>query len=192
MSDRALAVGVEVGNSAVVNAMRMVARQIIVQRQGFRRGPLVRQLKSWVRAALDDHPGAAVVTLRIVLAAEMRQLNRQYRGKDYATNVLAFPLSRTSVARRQATDTTLHGDVVICAPVVAAEAAAQGKDCAAHWAHLTVHGVLHLRGFDHETAADAARMEAREISLLARLGVADPYVLADENVVAGGASAGKR
>ena len=99
-------------------------------------------------------------------AAEARRLNREYRGRDYATNVLSFPYS----------DKPLCGDVVICAPVVAREARAQGKDVRAHHAHLLVHGLLHLRGYDHERGPrEAARMEARERAILSRLGFPDPY-----------------
>ncbi len=124
--------------------------------------PPDRALRRWARAAL---PRAAVVTLRYVAEAEGRRLNRAYRGRDYATNVLTFVYSRAPLA----------GDVVVCAPVVAREARAQGKPAAAHHAHLLVHGLLHLQGHDHVRAADAARMERRERAILARLGFADPY-----------------
>jgi probable rRNA maturation factor len=121
-------------------------------------------LRRWARAALAR---SAEVTLRFVAAAEGRRLNREFRGKDYATNVLTFVYGERPLA----------GDVVICAPVIAAEARAQGKAVAAHHAHMVVHGLLHLQGFDHERAADAHRMEARERRILARLGFADPYSL---------------
>jgi probable rRNA maturation factor len=120
-------------------------------------------LRRWSRAALR---GAADVTIRYVAEAEGRRLNRAYRGKDYATNVLTFGYGRSP---------RLAGDVVICAPVVAREARAQGKPVASHHAHLLVHGLLHLQGFDHERAADAKRMESRERAILARLGFPDPY-----------------
>ena len=100
------------------------------------------------------------VTLRLVGAAEGRRLNRVYRKRDYATNVLAFD----------------NGDVVLCHPVVAREARRQRKTLEAHYAHLVVHAMLHLRGFRHERARDAARMERRESAILARLGYADPYL----------------
>ena len=119
-------------------------------------------LRRWARAALAR---SAEVTLRFVAAAEGRRLNREFRGKDYATNVLTFVYGERPLA----------GDVVICAPVIAAEARAQGKAVAAHHAHMVVHGLLHLQGFDHERAADAARMEGRERAILARLGYPDPY-----------------
>jgi probable rRNA maturation factor len=109
----------------------------------------------------------AEVTVRFVDADEGRQLNRDWRHKDYATNVLSFPYDIEPVA---------IGDLAICLPVVLTEAAAQGKTAAAHFAHLIVHGMLHLQGYDHETsAADAVRMEALEREVLARLGYPDPY-----------------
>ncbi len=97
-------------------------------------------------------------------------LNRRYRHRDYATNVLSFPVELPAGIA-----TPLIGDLVICAPVVAREAAAQGKPARAHWAHLSVHGVLHLLGHDHIVEADATRMEALERRILATLGIADPY-----------------
>ena len=119
-------------------------------------------LRKWAAAALRR---AANVTLRYVGEAEARSLNLEYRGRDYATNVLTFIYEKKPLA----------GDVVICAPVVAREARSQGKSARAHHAHLLVHGLLHLQGFDHEEEREAARMEARERSILARLGFADPY-----------------
>jgi probable rRNA maturation factor len=110
-------------------------------------------------------PDDAQVTVRFVAEAEGRRLNREYRGKDNATNVLSFPYSAKP----------LHGDLVICAPVVAREAKAQQKTLRAHHAHMLVHGLLHLAGLDHERDRDAARMEGRERRILAKLGFADPY-----------------
>ena len=103
--------------------------------------------------------------MRYVGEAESRRLNRQFRGKDYATNVLSFPYSAKP----------LEGDLVICAPVVAREAREQEKALRAHHAHMLVHGLLHLAGLDHEHGREAERMEARERRILARLGFADPY-----------------
>lgn len=122
------------------------------------------EIRGWARAALA---GGAQVTIRYVDAEEGRALNRDYRGKDYATNVLSFAYE---------TDPLTVGDLVICAPVVAEEAVAQGKPLHAHHAHLVVHGMLHLQGYDHETsAADAEVMEQEEREILAGLGFADPY-----------------
>ena len=120
------------------------------------------RLRSWARAALARE---AQVTLRYVAEAEGRRLNRAFRGKDHATNVLTFVYSARPLA----------GDIVICAPVVAREAREQGKAIAAHHAHLVVHGLLHLQGYDHERDADAKRMEVRERRILAALGFGDPY-----------------
>jgi probable rRNA maturation factor len=121
-------------------------------------------LRRFVRAALARD---ARVTLRIVDGREGRALNRRYRSRDYATNVLTFVYDD---------DVSLAGDIVLCAPVVLKEARAAHKTPAAHYAHLVIHGMLHLQGYDHERDADAARMEARETALLQKLGYADPYV----------------
>lgn len=123
-------------------------------------------LRLWARAALRCD---AVVTIRYVAEQEARCLNRDHRGRDYATNVLTWILG----ARRPG---PLLGDVAICAPVVAREAREQGKPLEAHHAHLVVHALLHLQGHDHErSAAEAGRMERRERDILARLGFPDPY-----------------
>ena len=124
--------------------------------------PADRSLRAWAHAALGR---AAQVTLRYVGEAEGRRLNREFRGGDYATNVLTFVYG----------DKPLQGDIVICAPVVMREARAQGKVLRAHHAHLLVHGLLHLQGLDHERDLDAVRMEARERAILRRLGFPDPY-----------------
>ncbi len=124
--------------------------------------PTDAQVRRWARAALTR---TATVTVRYVAEAESRRLNREYRGRNHATNVLSFVYEPRPLA----------GDIVICAPIVAREARAQGKSVAAHHAHLLVHGLLHLRGFDHERARDAGRMERRERAILARLGFPDPY-----------------
>ena len=131
--------------------------------------PLRPQIRSWVRAALDvDGVRGGQITVRLVDAEEGRRLNRDYRGKDYATNVLSFPYELEPV---------LCGDLVLCAPVVARETDEQGKLLAAHYAHLIVHGLLHLQGYDHETGAqDARRMEDHERAILAALGFTDPYL----------------
>lgn len=127
--------------------------------------PSDRRLRTWARSALRRR---ATVTVRFVAEAEGRRLNREFRGKDYATNVLSFHYESGPRA-------PLAGDLVICAPVVAREAREQGKPLEAHYAHLLVHGLLHLQGRDHETEADALRMEREERAILRRLGFPDPY-----------------
>ena len=126
------------------------------------------QVRRWVRAALlADGELPAEVAVRFVDAEEGRTLNHDYRHKDYATNVLSFVYS---------SDPVVAGDLVVCLPVVVREAGEQGKTVEAHFAHLIVHGMLHLLGYDHETGArDAKRMEAREREILAGLGYPDPY-----------------
>lgn len=131
--------------------------------------PLRPAIRAWVRAALDvDGPRGGQITLRFVDAEEGQSLNRDFRHKDYATNVLSFPYEQEPV---------VCGDLVICAPVVMREAAEQGKTLEAHYAHLIVHGLLHLQGYDHETSDDDAQaMEDKEREILASLGFADPYL----------------
>ena len=118
----------------------------------------------WIRHALERE---AEITVRIVDGAEGQTLNRDFRKKDYATNVLTFDYS---------TEPVVCADLVLCAPVVAREAEEQGKTLQAHYAHLIVHGTLHAQGWDHETSeADAQAMEAQEVEILARLGWGNPY-----------------
>lgn len=141
-----------------------------------RRGiPSAASFKRWIAAALAGarHRAPAELSIRIVGAREGRSLNRRYRDRDYATNVLSFPVELPSGVA-----SPLLGDLVICAPVVAREARGQAKPPRTHYAHLTVHGVLHLLGFDHQNERDAARMEALETRVLAGLGIADPYLAA--------------
>jgi probable rRNA maturation factor len=130
-------------------------------------------LRRWVRAALAEDIAALSIVLRFVEEAESRALNRRYRRRDRPTNVLAFVYDAERGAGRQA----LSGDIVLCAPVARHEATKQGKPLTAHWAHLVVHGMLHLQGYDHGRAPEAAQMEAREIAILARLGFGNPYLL---------------
>jgi len=135
--------------------------------------PPPEQLQAWTRQALGEGPGPVEVTVRVVDEAEMTALNGTYRHREGPTNVLSFPGDTIP-----GTDITLLGDVVICAPVVAREAAAQGKPTAAHWAHMVVHGMLHLQGLDHQDDAGAAVMEMREVAILAAMGFPDPYAAA--------------
>jgi probable rRNA maturation factor len=134
--------------------------------------PASTSFRRWAEAALlgARHRKPAALSIRIVGAREGRALNLQYRGKDYATNVLSFP-----VELPRGVASPLLGDLVICAPVVACEAREQHKAPRDHYAHLTVHGVLHLLGFDHQNERDATRMETLETRILATLGIADPY-----------------
>lgn len=132
--------------------------------------PAAAAFQQWIDAALADLEAPAEVVIRVVGEAEGRRLNRDYRDKDYATNVLSFPFEAPPPVLSE-----LLGDLVLCAPVVAREAAEQGKVPIAHWAHLVVHGVLHLRGYDHQTEDEAAEMEGLEREILAGLGFPDPY-----------------
>ncbi len=123
-------------------------------------------LRAWASLAAGERHGE--LGIRVVGSGESRALNRRWRGRAGATNVLSFPAARTP-GRGQL------GDLVVCAPLVAREAREQGKSLRSHWAHMIIHGTLHLLGFDHVRAADARRMEGRERALLARLGIGDPY-----------------
>lgn len=136
--------------------------------------PEVTQFQRWLQAAILPFQDEAEVTIRIVDEPESQQLNLQYRGKDKATNVLSFPFQCPP-----GIELPLLGDLVICAGVVRAEAAEQNKPLAAHWAHMVVHGCLHLLGFDHINDADAEQMEAEEIQILQQLGISNPYLLDD-------------
>ena len=159
---------------------------VTVQFAGSRRGiPHSLSLAHWAQAAfaVAKAPRAARnstanLTIRVVGTAESRVLNRTWRGKDKPTNVLSFP-SGDFVADKLVAPVfgeALLGDLAICAPVVAREAREQDKPAKAHWAHMVVHGVLHLLGYDHENDRDAEAMEAREVAILRRFGYADPYV----------------
>ena len=134
--------------------------------------PAPASFRLWVGAALRGakRRKATELAIRIVDTQEGRTLNREYRSKDYATNVLSFPVELPPGVRLP-----LIGDLAICAPVVTREAAEQGKPARNHWAHMTVHGVLHLLGYDHIEDAEAEAMEALETRILAGLGIADPY-----------------
>lgn len=134
--------------------------------------PSVEQLQQWVHAALTaaTYTEPAELTIRIVDEEEGQALNRDYRQRDYATNVLSFPFDEAIEL-----PLNLLGDLVICAPVVSREAAQQEKAVSAHWAHLVVHGCLHLLGYDHMNDDDADTMESLEVAIMANLGFAHPY-----------------
>lgn len=152
-------------NTAARARHRLPELRLAVQYPGGKdQAPTRPQLRRWVRAACAI---PAEVTLRFVGDEEGRNLNRDYRGKDYATNVLSFPYESGE---------RISGDLVLCLPVVAREAEQQGKSREAHCAHLVVHGMLHLQGYDHETGSDdAEHMEALEREILDALGYPDPY-----------------
>jgi probable rRNA maturation factor len=130
--------------------------------------PTRAQFRRWIKVALQRD---AIITLRIVDESEGRELNKNYRGKDYATNVLTFVYDDADPGNSG----PLTGDVVICAPVVEREAAAQHGDLLAHYAHLSLHAALHLQGYQHDNDADAAGMEKLEIALMLKLRYPDPY-----------------
>jgi len=132
--------------------------------------PEDRQFRLWAATALQCRDGAELA-IRLVDEEESRALNHRYRGRDGATNVLSFPADLPPEV-----DVPLLGDIVLCAPLVAQEAAAQGKRPDDHWAHLVIHGVLHLLGHDHLEVAEAEAMESLEVELLQSLGIADPYL----------------
>ncbi|MCC8539117.1 rRNA maturation RNase YbeY [Xanthomonas axonopodis pv. poinsettiicola] len=136
--------------------------------------PSAVSFRKWVAAALKGRIREADLAVRVVDEKEGCSLNHHYRGKDYATNVLSFP-AELPEGLPKGIKMPLLGDLVICAPVVAREAAEQGKSLAAHYAHLTVHGTLHLLGWDHEDDKEADAMEQLEREILADLGIEDPY-----------------
>ena len=130
--------------------------------------PSRQKIRSWVIAAMKEEMTVAV---RVVDEDEARTLNHQYRGRDYATNVLSFGYQTEPCS----------GDLILCAPVIERESVAQGKDLEAHYAHLIIHGILHLQGFDHEEEPSAKVMEALETSVMQALGYGDPYTSAQVN-----------
>jgi probable rRNA maturation factor len=161
----------------------MAVSLISVQYASGQRGvPHARSLRRWAQLALSASVSKAVgkaspsLCVRVVNAAESRRLNRQWRNKDKPTNVLSFPCYESGVDSVAApARAPWLGDIAICAPVVAREAREQGKPLNAHWAHMVMHGVLHLLGYDHVRERDAVKMEALETKLLARLGFDNPY-----------------
>lgn len=139
--------------------------------------PDIEAIQAWANAAVkqvESNPSAREITVRIVDVDEITQLNEQYRQKTGATNVLSFPFELPPGVPAEACDSSL-GDLVVCAAVVAQEAEAQHKSVEAHWAHMIVHGTLHLLGYDHLTDDEAQQMESEEIAVLNNFGYANPY-----------------
>ncbi len=149
-------------------------KEIVIQRRvSSQEGlPAAASLRAWATAALGSACGD--LSIRIVDEAESQDLNSRYRHKHKPTNVLSFPYDGETL------DVPVLGDIVICAPVIAREAQEQGKEPRAHWAHMVVHGCLHLLGYDHENDKDAVEMERREREILADFGFPDPYLLEHE------------
>jgi probable rRNA maturation factor len=152
--------------------------QVELQRRVQAWSPPAREISRWASAALGRRAQGHEIGVRVVGRAESRRLNARFRGRDKPTNVLSFPMAAflqgAAVPSKSAAPRPL-GDLVICAEVLQAEAREQKKELRAHWAHLVVHGALHLIGYDHELRADAERMERREVRVLRSLGFANPY-----------------
>jgi probable rRNA maturation factor len=157
------------GGSAV---RRGHALRLLLARRVRAWSPPRAELESWARAALGRRAAGSEVGVCVVGASESRRLNARFRGRDAPTNVLSFPAARMPAAAGAA---RALGELIVCPQVLRQEARAQDKTLRAHWAHLIVHGTLHLVGYDHLRAADARRMERREIRVLRRLGFANPY-----------------
>ena len=136
--------------------------------------PSPEQFRSWLQAVLRDHPDDSEIVIRITDEHEMTELNQRYRDRQSATNVLSFPFEAPDGIQMD-----LLGDLVVCSPVVAREAEEQGKTLDAHWAHMIIHGTLHLLGYDHIEDDEAEIMERMEIDILKDLGFTNPYVMVD-------------
>lgn len=156
------------GAAGTTPRLRLAVQYAVADRNGL---PSRAELRRWAQAALMHD---AEVTLRFVEEDEGRRLNRDYRGKDYATNVLTFAYDAAPAPAPHPT-AMLSGDIVLCARVIAREAVEQGRPLADHCAHMVVHGMLHLQGYDHEREGEATAMEAVERFILRRLGFPDPY-----------------
>ncbi len=146
--------------------------EIILQRAAITAAPATEKFQRWVKAALKNKINTAELTIRIVDKDEMTELNSTYRKKHKPTNVLSFPFD---MPEEMHTEIPILGDIVICADIIIEEAAEQQKSADAHWAHMVVHGTLHLLGYDHEQDADAIVMETEEINILTTLGFENPY-----------------
>ncbi len=143
---------------------------------GFLTVPSIENIQKWVETAYQGDSNTSLC-IRIVDAVEGKQLNEAYRGKAYATNVLSFPFEAPPIPVEASLASPYLGDLVLCEPVIQHEAIEQQKTSMQHWAHLTIHGVLHLQGYDHITTNDAYQMESLEIQLLNHLGIANPYTI---------------
>lgn len=144
-----------------------------VVRQGRDWAPAAAEIRNWASAALGRRAAGAELAVRVVKPAESKRLNALYRGRDQPTNVLSFPVPRLPAAAGRSPRPL--GDLVICASVVREEARLQRKAVKSHWAHLVIHGALHLLGYDHERDDEARRMERREVAVLKRFGINNPY-----------------
>ena len=138
--------------------------------------PSEEQIRAWVSSVLEGRMPSAELTIRIVDETESAQLNQEYRHKEGATNVLSFPFESDVPL-----EVPLLGDIVICAPVVVREALEQHKDVLSHWAHMVIHGTLHLLGYDHVADAEAVAMEQQEIDLMQQLGFSNPYEVSTQS-----------
>ncbi|HUK02940.1 MAG TPA: rRNA maturation RNase YbeY [Steroidobacteraceae bacterium] len=146
-----------------------------VSRRGREWVPGTREIGAWAGAALGRRASGRELAVRVVGARESRRLNARYRGHDKPTNVLSFPVVAGAQRSLPGVAARPLGDLVICSSVVRREARGQGKSIRAHWAHLIVHGALHLIGYDHEEPREARRMERREVAILRQFGIANPY-----------------
>jgi probable rRNA maturation factor len=160
-------------NSKIQNNTRHIIIQKVAK-SAF--SPSSSQLRKWAQIALDKKITDVEITLRIIDKAEMIRLNATYRGKHQPTNILSFPFA---TPKEMTLNVRILGDIAICAEVVNEEAIAQNKPLAAHWAHMIVHGILHLLGYDHQTNDDAVIMESLEINILKTLGFNNPYILGE-------------
>jgi probable rRNA maturation factor len=151
------------------------ALRVDVVRAGTDWAPGAAAIRAWASAALGRRAAGAELAVRVVKPAESQRLNARYRGRDQPTNVLSFPVPALPDAGGLGRAPRPLGDLVICARVVREEARQQRKTIKAHWAHLVIHGALHLLGYDHERDDEARRMERREVAVLKRFGIANPY-----------------
>ena len=164
-------------NKNVFSNARTLKIDIALQNEiGFTTVPSIENIQKWVEAAYQGDSNTSLC-IRIVDAVEGEKLNKAYRGKAYATNVLSFPFERPPIPAEASLPSLHLGDLVLCESVIQHEAREQQKTPMQHWAHLIIHGVLHLQGYDHITENEAYQMEALEMQLLEHLGIANPYTM---------------